>query len=176
MTRAVPTRLRDLPFAAGSATAVLGLDHGGASVDLQFVGYGWCGPVTVWLDDGARCVAVEQAVVVALHAADDAPPIADDVLLEFVVDDGPTPTSVSALLSAFLAAWLPVLPPAGPIVLALCNPHHAWLVPRLIQLAPSRTWFVADGNVDSWADAAPSRLRLHAAAWHHVRPSALEVP
>lgn len=167
----ITMRLRDLAFRAGEVDDVLGLAHAGTTVDTDFVGYGWCAPPAIWLDDGARCERVDAPVVVALHAADDAPALADDVLLAFVVDDGAGVAAVTALLSTFLAAWLPALPPTGPLVLAVCNPQRARLAPRLTQLAPARTWFIADGDVDSWYDEAPPRLRLHAAGWHRVGPA-----
>jgi hypothetical protein len=94
--------------------------------------------------------------VLALHAADDGPALPADILLEFALPGRP----VTALLSAFLARWRPLLPPAPAIVLALCNPHRA-------RLAGPPGVHYALGAVDSWLDRDDDgeRLRLAADTW-----------
>jgi hypothetical protein len=183
MSAVAPRTLREVPFEPGEALAVLGLAHAGDGVDTDYVGYGYCAPTRVWLDDGSATRAVERPLILALHAADHAPPLADDVLLEFVLPPAgagaAADPSVTAGLGAFLRAWLPVLPPAAPIVLAMCNPQRAQLGELVRAIAPARAWWFADGDVDSWLDDpdAPSpRLRLQARAWYHVPAAAQELP
>lgn len=181
MASVVPRTLRELPFVAGDPRDVLGLAHAGDELDTSYVGYGYCQPGRVWLDDGADLRGVDAPLVLALHAADDAPAWRDDVLLEFVLDagDGSEGSSVTAGLVTFLEAWLPILPARSPIVLAMCNPHRAKLADAARALAPARTWWFADGDVDSWLDdpdTSKPRLRLCARAWHHVPAATKEPP
>ena len=78
--------------------------------------------------------------------------------------------SVTVLASAFLGRWLPRLPRASAIVLAMCNPGHARL--RAPAAAGTAPLIHGMGAVDSWldgGDVAPS-LRLTATAWCTVAP------
>ena len=67
--------------------------------------------------------------------------------LEFALRD----QTITARLSAFLERWLPRLPPAPAIVLALCNPHRA-------RLSGPPDIHHALGSVDSWLDRGDSPL------------------
>jgi hypothetical protein len=68
------------------------------------------------------------------------------------------------LATAFLDTWLPVLPPASAVVLAMCNPHRAALA-RLPALASvAAPIYHATGDVTAWLDPG-DRIRLAADAW-----------
>lgn len=71
---------------------------------------------------------------------------------------------VSVLASAFLDRWLPVLPRASAIVLALCTPHRATLVRPATATAPVQ---YAYGDVTSWLerDGRGERIELAADSW-----------
>jgi hypothetical protein len=164
--------IADLPFAEGEPRAVLGIGDR-ATIDAEYTGFGWTRVERIWLADPAGARAVDDALVLALHAADDGPARADDVLLEFALPGQP----ITVWLSAFLARWRPRLPAARATVLALCNPHRAVLT------APAGVHH-ALGAVDSWLDLDPARgpagerLRLVAEAWRQVppAPASLEAP
>jgi hypothetical protein len=158
-----PRALADLPFARRPPLELLGLTHDRDEIDTGYAGFGWTLVDRLWLDDGAGLTAVDDALVLALHAADDGAALGDDVELEFELGDA----RAIAPLSAFLARWLPRLPTAATVVLALCNPHHARLPAP--PAAGGRPLWYGRGPVDSWLDhhADHDRLRLVAAAgWH----------
>ena len=139
----------ELPFRERSVRDLLHLDVERAAPDPDYAGYGWARVGELWLDEQR----VEDALVLAVHSADDSEPIADDVELEFELPDAPP---VSVLASTFLAKWLPVLPRTNALVLALCNPHRATLA------RPSdATFYYANGDVESWLDHdRGDRIRL----------------
>lgn len=146
----------DLPFVERPLLPLLGFDGARETVDLDYAGYGWARIDRLWLatPDGAPR-AVDDALILALHSADDGEAFADDVELEFALPDRP----VAALLSAFLARWLPRLPAGGPLVLAMCNPHDA-ILPAA---AGGRPLHHALGPVDAWLH--DDDLHLVAARW-----------
>jgi hypothetical protein len=158
-------RIGDLPFHPRPPLELLGLTHalGDGVVDVDYTGFGWARVDHLWLADASTRFALEDALVLALHSADDGEPLADDVELEFVIESD---TSVTVLASAFLERWLPRLPAASAIVLAMCNPHRAHLTAPAA--AGTTPLFHGLGDVDSWLDHAdhgtPS-LRLTAAGW-----------
>jgi hypothetical protein len=156
----------ELPFVEGEGVDVLGIGDR-TTVDDQYTGFGWTRVERLWLAD-ARGTAREivAPLVLALHAADDGPARADDILLEFALPE----QVVTVWLTSFLERWLPRLPAAPAQVLALCNPHRAVLA------APPGIHH-ALGAVDSWLDLAPGgdQLRLVADAWRQV-PSRPEAP
>lgn len=162
--------LGELPFEERPAAELLGLTHDLGAIDVEYTGYGWTRVDRLWLDDGAAVVAVDDALVLALHAADDGAALADDVELEFVLEPGADGGSVLALTSAFLARWLPRLPAAAAIVLAMCNPHRAHLPAP--PAAGGTPLFHGLGDVDSWLDTTDDgeRLRLRAAGWRRCFP------
>jgi hypothetical protein len=124
--------------------------------DHDYAGYGWARAPELWLDE-AR---VTDALVLALHSADDSEPLADDIELEFELPDH---APVSVLASLFLAKWLPALPRASALVLALCNPHHACL---RRPAAASGPLYYALGDVESWLDHRPGERRIRLASEH----------
>jgi len=157
----------DLPFVERPIAALLGIDGERETIDVDYTGYGWARVDRIWLATGGRLTRVDDALVLALHSADDGEALADDVELEFVL---PAAGSVAALLSSFLTRWLPRLPAAPAIVLAMCNPHHARLA--AVAAAGGRPVHYGRGDVDAWldpgADQGRDRLRLVADAWERA--------
>lgn len=134
--------------------------------------------------------------MIAVHATDDGPALEGDVELTFELP--PDGDKVRVHASMFLERWLPKLPPASAIVLAMCNDHGAALrrpaatpegVPVHYGIGSVYAW------QDGWPDAEPGagqdagqdtgpgagqgagqdpdrggRIRLHADAWHILRP------
>lgn len=156
--------IRELPFVERPVRELLHLEVPRAAPDPDYAGYGWARVPEVWLDEQR----VTDALVLAIHSADDSEPLADDIELEFEL---PGNKPVSVLATMFLAVWLPLLPRASAIVLALCNPHHAVL------RRPAAAWapvFLAMGDVESWLDVAlrhdrADRIRLASkAGWQRL--------
>lgn len=135
---------------------LLNLDQQRAAPDPDYAGYGWARVDELWLD-GKH---VRDALVLALHSADDGEVIADDIELEFELPDAPP---VSVLASTFLDKWLPDLPTASAIVLALCNKHEATLAKPSAAIAPV---YYAIGDVESWLDHEPDGDRIRLASEH----------
>lgn len=144
----------ELPFFERDARELLNLDGERAEPQYDYAGYGWARVPEIWLD-GER---VRDVLLLALHTADDAKAIADDIELEFELPDGPP---VSALASLFLDKWLPRLPAASAVVLALCNPHHATLRRPAAAQGPV---YYATGDVESWLDELDEGYRIRLAA------------
>jgi hypothetical protein len=145
--------IAELPFHERPIRELLDLDDQRPTVNHDYAGYGWARTDEIWLDNER----VRNALVLAVHSADDAEAIGNDIELEFEL---PGEQPVGVLASAFLDIWLPKLPSAGAIVLASCNPHHATL--RLRLPVPL---YHAHGNVDAWLDHdrnddATTRIRL----------------
>jgi hypothetical protein len=160
--------IAELPFHERPVLELLNLVGERDAPDPGYAGYGWARVPGVWLGDGAddreagRFIA--DALVLALHSADDAEPLADDIELEFDLPDG---SSVLVLLSQFLARWLPKLPRASAIVLALCNPQHS--TPRAPAGATAPIHY-ALGDVTSWLDRdRGDRIELIAGSWGTLR-------
>ena len=154
-----PGSIGELPFVEGEALEVLGLaDAARTTVDTDYVGFGWARAAQVWLADGDGGVCVDDALLVAVHAADEGAALPDDVELQFALDAA----VVVAPLSRFLDVWLPRLPATAAIVLVACNPHRASLA-RPVAAGDRAVWYGL-GAVDSWLDLDPQRLRLVA---HH---------
>jgi len=160
-------RIADLPFRERDPLALLHIEDEERAAPEDFAGFGYARIPAIHLDDGGPRPPrlVRDALVLGLHSADDGPALADDVELEFWLDDG---ASVAALLSVFLADWLPRLRAGeAAIVLALCNPHRAAL-PRPAAAGATPLYYPT-GDVESWLDIADDgarRLRLAADAWH----------
>lgn len=140
-----PGSLAELPLRELGVFELLGFDRERRELDLGYAGYGWARPARVVLSGRGQRVEVPRPVVIALHAADDGPALAGDVLLELPVG---ADASVATPLSRLLAVWLPRLPSDGPVVLALCNPHRVTLPP----LPGGRPLWYGLGAVDSWLD------------------------
>lgn len=151
-------KIRELPVRERPVRELLDLTGGpsGArhTINRDYAGYGWARVDAIWLDD----TRVDDALVLALHSADDAEPIADDVELYFELPDT---APVTVLASQFLDQWLPALPAASAIVLALCNPHHATLRRPAGVTAPL---YYATGDVAAWLDPRTDGDRIRLAA------------
>ena len=161
-------RIADLPFREREAFDLLHLDEIRDAPDADYAGYGHGRVDAVWLEgrDGAEPRLVRDALVLALHSCDDGAPLADDIELEFVIDEVADGYSVTALLSTFLEQWLPrVSRDERAIVLVACNPHRAVLSrPAPLATAPIH---YALGDVESWLDPDDGgpRIRLVADTW-----------
>lgn len=149
--------IAELPFRERPVYELLNLDVDRDLPVKDYAGFGWAQVDELWLaigdDDGDR---VEDALVLALHSADDGEALRDDIELEFELPEG----AVSVLASDFLARWLPKLPPARAIVLALCNPHGAVLRRPSAAVVPIH---YGRGDVASWRDG--DRVLLTAESW-----------
>ena len=169
--------IADLPFHERPVLELLHLAAHRVAPDRDYAGYGWARVPRVWLTTPMEAARpVDDALVLALHSADDAEVLADDIELYFELD---AQVPVTVLASRFLARWLPRLPQdAAALVLVLCNPHHAILPPfpvPLLPLAPlpltAVPVFYAHGDVESWLErtaAGDHRLELLAPAWSTV--------
>jgi hypothetical protein len=149
--------IADLPFRERPLLELLNLDEDRDLPAKDYAGFGWAHVDELWLavgdDDGER---ISDALVLALHSADDGEALADDIELEFELPDG----AVTVLASDFLARWLPKLPPARAVVLALCNSHDAALRRPPAAVVPIHYGL---GDVASWRDG--DRVVLTAETW-----------
>lgn len=141
-------KIADLPFVERPVHEMLHFDDDRIEVDRNYAGYGWCRVPEIWIGEtGSDEIALlEDALVLALHSADDGEALPDDIELEFELPGG---EPVTVLLSQFLAVWLPALPRAKNIVLAMCNPHDAVIAAPKEAGAPL---YYATGDVESWID------------------------
>jgi hypothetical protein len=135
-------KIGELPFRERPILELLHFADDRDEVDRSYAGYGWAHVPRIWVGD----IPVDDALVLALHSADDGEALADDIELEFELPDG---APVTVLASQFLNVWLPQLPPASNVVLAMCNPHHAVLRRPSAARVPV---YVASGDVESWLD------------------------
>ena len=157
--------IADLPFRERPVLELLNLVHDRAEPDADYSGYGWARTSRVWLvEPGVRPRPIDDALLLALHGADDGEALADDVELYFEL---PEQAPVTVLASTFFDRWLPRLPAdASAIVLALCNPHRASLPqPRRTRLPVH----FAHGEVESWIAREDGRIELRAPSWRHPR-------
>jgi hypothetical protein len=150
--------IRELPFVERPVHELLHFNAPRSAPDPDYAGYGWARMPEVWLDEQR----VTDALVLAIHSADDSEPIAGDIEIEFEL---PGDRPVSVLATMFLEVWLPRLPRANAIVLALCNPHHAVLRRPAAAAAPV---YLAMGDVESWLEH-DHRIRLASqAGWQRL--------
>ncbi len=159
--------IAELPFHERPVLELLHFEADRLEVDDHYAGFGWAKVDRLWLDDGEPR-ELRDALVLALHSADAGAPLADDIELEFELAPGGS-ESVLVLASAFLERWLPKLPAASEIVLAMCNPHHAVFRPRAL----ATPVHYAIGDVESWLDEAEDldpRIILTAPTWCTLRP------
>jgi hypothetical protein len=166
--------IAELPFVRRPLFDLLGFDQEREVLDVDYAGFGWAIPPRLWLQGEDGQEEVTAPLLLALHSADDGRPLAEDIELDFQLDDLEPGRTVITTLSRFLDSWLPRLPATEAVVLALCNPHHARLTaPRA---AGDRRVHYAIGSVDSWLDEcdellgederqAQGRFRLTAAQW-----------
>ena len=153
-------RIAELPFVERPAIKLLALDVDRDAPDQNYAGYGWARLDRVRLvDSRGGHEVVPDALLIAVHSADDGEPLADDVELEFELPAG---EPVTVLVSKFLAVWLPKLPRASAIVLVMCNPHRAKLASHAA--VPIHH---ALGDVESWRDLddPSTAIRLVAETW-----------
>ncbi|HEX2687873.1 MAG TPA: hypothetical protein VHN14_14700 [Kofleriaceae bacterium] len=156
MTQAIAA----LPFHEQPAFTLLALDREGA--DPDFEGYGWARLDQLWLaGEHGFPRRLDDVLVIAVHAADDAPGQADDVVLDFAVDGALKRVPATA----FLREWLPKLPKASTIVLAMCNRARATLA---CPPGTTASIYYASGNVVAWLDPC-DRIRLTAETWRTLR-------
>jgi hypothetical protein len=155
----------DLPFIERPVDELLHFDDDRAEVDRQYAGFGWARVDRIWLGSkqGGELLAIDDALVLALHSADDGTPLPDDIELEFELPG----ESAIVNLDVFLSRWLPKLPETAAIVLAVCNPHHA----RLRVATPRPLWYPT-GDAESWIDDANDRRIeiLADGSWATVTP------
>ena len=143
----------ELPFVERPVRELLHLDVDREQPSRDYSGFGWALVDAVWLEAGEQPARrIDEALVIALHTADDAEQLSDDLELELELPD----RSVTVLASAFLDRWLPRLPHGSAIVLAICNPHRAMLRRPAAATVPVH---YALGDVASWREAAPGELR-----------------
>lgn len=156
MTQAIA----ELPFRERPALELLALDREGA--DPDFEEYGWARIDRLWLaGEHGWPRRLDDVLVIAVHAADDDAGSADDVALDFAVDG----VLKRVPATAFLRGWLPKLPQAKVIVLAMCNPHRATLA---CPPGTAASIHYASGDVVAWLDPG-DRIRLTAEAWRTLR-------
>lgn len=158
--------IAELPFRERPALELLALDRDRAEPDHDYAGYGWARIDRLWLATAAAPPQhIDDALVLALHSADDGEAFADDIELEFEL---PGRSPVAVLASLFLERWLPRLPRASAIVLALCNPHRA----TLRAAGPGVPIHYGLGDVVAWLelDDRGDRIRLTADTWCTLRP------
>jgi hypothetical protein len=159
----VALTIAELPFVERPVRELLHLEVDRERPSRAFSGFGWARIDEIWLEAGERPARrVDDALVVALHTADDAERLADDLELELELPD----RAVTVLASAFLDRWLPRLPHGSAIVLAVCNPHRAALQrPRAVTVPVH----YALGEVASWREAVAGemheRILLSADDW-----------
>lgn len=149
-------KILELPFRERPVLELLNLVEHREKPQHDYAGYGFARVPHVYLVDAHEVIAVDDALVLALHSADDAEAMPDDI--ELLFDD----VHATVLANDFLAKWLPRLPHASNIVLALCNPHHATLRAPL-------PLYLATGDVESWRE--DDRIELSTdGVWARVRP------
>ncbi len=149
--------IAELPFHERPLLELLHLDEDRDQPSREYAGFGWARASRIYLDDGTTRT-VDNALIIAVHAADDAEPLAGDIDLAFELPDG----NVRAELSKFLEVWLPKLPAAAAVVLVACNPHRARLGPL-----PASSLYFGLGDVASWLDPndRTAHVRLTAETW-----------
>lgn len=169
--------IAELPFPERDPLGLLGFDPARREPDLDFYGFGYARVPALVLESrlsGARREVVAP-VVFALHSADDGEAYADDVDLEFWIDDDDVPEeeeeAIVVALSLFLERRAAALVGDAPaLVLALCNPHAARLRRPPGVAVPMH---YADGDVIAYVDVADdepaaAQVRLVADRWHEL--------
>jgi hypothetical protein len=162
--------IAELPFRRRDILDLLHLDTDREEPDPDYAGYGHgIAPVIGLASRRGGAQLVRDALVIAVHSADEPERPADDILLELAVPEVAAGHAVTVLLSDFLRVWLPRLRSDGderrPIVLVVCNAHHARLArPPAARGVPLHYPL---GEVESWIhfDGGQGSLRLVADAW-----------
>lgn len=154
-------KIAELPFHERPVRELLHFDDDRVEVDRQYAGYGWARVPEIWVGTER----VRDALVLALHSADDGEALADDIELELELPAG---GSVLVLASQFLDVWLPRLPAASAIVLAMCNPHGARLAIPAVARVP--VYYATKGDVTSWEEGTRVEL-LADGSWARLSPT-----
>lgn len=151
-------RIADLPFVERDVLELLALEHERVQPDADYAGFGWAVALQLELDSpDQRPIELHDAVIIALHSADEQP-AAHDIELLFELPD----QSVIVPLSSFLPHALRQVPAGHEVVLALCNPRNVALP------AVGARVHHGYGDVTSWLDrdaAGLEWLRLSARRW-----------
>jgi hypothetical protein len=159
----------ELPFERRDVLDLLNLRAPRDAPDPDYAGYGHARVDAIHLEaSGGEARLVRDALLIAVHSADEPEELDDDIELEFVVPAVADDYSVTVLLSRFLPVWLPrVGGDERAVVLVVCNPHRA-AIARPAALAASGTRFYYPlGDVESWLETGDGRRSLHlvAEAW-----------
>lgn len=161
--------IADIPFRERDVLELLNLDQERDAPDLDYCDFGYARARVVSLESRGHpepLPLVRDALILGLHAAEEPEVLDRDIELEFFIDEVAEDYSVTALLSAFLDAWLPRLTGGErAIILVLCNPHDAD-IPRPAAAGATPVYY-ALGDVDSWLDIddGSSLVRLVADEW-----------
>ncbi len=163
------TRIADLPLPLVGVAELLALEVERIAPDHDYAGFGmaWADDLELAAPDRVS-LRLTRALVVALHSADEQPHEGDVELLFELPDQ-----SVMVGLSAWLDVFLPRLPAADDVVLALCNPRR---VAIHVPPAAPRIHF-ALGDVTSWWDRdgrGRTHVRLSARAWRLAQPRPIQ--
>jgi hypothetical protein len=152
----------ELPFAARGLHDLLHLGEERTDINWDYTGFGHARAGAIWLESAdGRQRRVDDALVLGLHNMEDGERLADDVELEFCIDEVAPGYSVSALLSKFWEIWAPRLRgDERAIVLALCNPQAARL-----HLPADVPVHYALGKVSAWHEPEAGRVLLAADTW-----------
>ena len=153
------TSIADLPFREWDQLALLNLSEHRDTPDDDYYEYGYSRFEKVCLlerNSPEPLPLVYDALLLALHSADEGEELADDVELEFFVEEVADDYSVTVLLSDFLSRWLPrVSGSERAIVLAMCNPYRATVSRPAI--AANTPVYYALGDVESWVEFEGNR-------------------
>ena len=159
---------------------LLGFDPNRPAPEMEYDAFGHTFLPALWLVERGTQSGfwLRNSRVFALHSADDGEAHADDIDLEFWVDDD---TAVQVSLSLFLECRAEALiGDAAALVLALCNPYRARICrPRAVTVPI----FYAEGDVVAFMDVDEDdndendadvwsmddvRIRLVADCWHEI--------
>lgn len=155
--------IADIPFPQTPPDDLLGIDWGRPGfVDDDHTGFGFGVVPRLLLRSPTTSTLRTAPLVLALHSADRdplAPPSAPFDLELDVFDE-----RLHVPLERFLAVWLPRLPHAADLVLALCNPT-AYPLTRPAGLATSTRFWYALSDVDSFAESDSPAPGLVTTTW-----------
>ena len=161
--------IAEIPFVERDPLDLLNLAEYRDEVDSDYYEYGYTRVDSVSLvqrGDAEPLPIVRDALILALHSADEGEFMAEDIELEFFAEEVEDDYSVTVLLSDFLSKWLPVVSGGErSIVLALCNPHRA-TVARPEHYGDTPIYY-AIGDVESFLDYTDGRriIALVADEW-----------
>jgi hypothetical protein len=153
-----------LPFRRREALDLLDLRVRREAPNADYTGFGHALADEVVLeerDGGAR--VVREALLLAVHTAEDPEELPGDLELEFFVPEVGPDYSVTVLLSAFLHEWLPrVRGGESAIVLVVCNPLAARIARP--EAAGATPFHHPLGDVEAWLAIDHGRQAIHLVA------------